>query len=47
MDFVILWGVLRYAEGDAEFAHSCVDKFAIVSISPTKEVIPANMLLFH
>ena len=33
MNLLILWGDLRYAGGDAEFAHSFVDNHANVSIS--------------
>ena len=32
MEFSVLWDASRYADGDAKFAHSFVDKFAIVLI---------------
>ena len=39
--FLTLWDYSKYADGDAEFVHSCVDKFAIVSISSHKESYPS------
>ena len=45
MDFAILWGVSRYADGDTEIAHSCVDKFAIILISSHEGSYPSQYIV--